>query len=180
MSSAHQHSNSNEVIDSEGDINIVALWVKLDVIRWMAGFAAGVFSGAIALVASMVVTASTGGDLWMPLKVGALPFLGGHALEYGMGFSVYLGAAALLGLCGFLGILFAHFVRTNRFMPLFSVGATWGIFSWIFLNNLFFKSWRDFLAAGLSDAKIFFVCLLFGVSLVSLAFFDRMLRGRAL
>ena len=122
--------------DDEGDINIVAHWVKLDVIRWMAGVAAGVFAGIVMLVFAMVLSASSGGDLWLPTKMLALPILGAHALEFGLQISVFVGTAATLILCGFLGAVYAHFTRTNRFLPLLGVGATWGIFSWIFLNNL--------------------------------------------
>ncbi len=182
MSAQHPHNISSATANQneEGDINLVSDWVKLDVVRWMAGFGGGVFSGVVMLVFAMVLSATSGGDLWLPTKMLALPILGASALEYGLGASVIVGTIATLLLCGFLGIVFAHFTRTNRFLPLVSVGATWGIFSWIFLNNLFFKSWRDYYAAGTSDGAAFFVCLVFGMSLVSVAFFDRMVRGREL
>lgn len=68
---------------------------------------------------------------------------------------------------------------TNHKGALFGVGVTWGIFSWIFLNNLFSKSWRDFYVLEIPALWAFAGWVIFGISLMSVGFYDSLLRGKS-
>lgn len=159
------------------DANIVEIWLRKDPVRWISGALAGALAGAIAMAFAMALANGFGLDPYLPLKVPALPLVGNGALEMGMNTSVILkGAMVHEVLCLVLGVLYAHFTGTNAFWPLLGVGLTWGAFSWIFLNNLFFPAWRVVFVADVSAGAAFFVCLVFGVALTSVSLFDRLLR----
>lgn len=160
------------------DPNIVEIWLRKDPIRWIAGILGGLFAGAVALVCGMILVALCGGELWYPVKVMALPLLGSEALAYSSGSAIVVGLITHGVLCAVLGGIFAHFTGTNSISALLGVGVTWGAFSWIFINNLFSKSWHSVLSADISAGGAFAVCMAYGVALVSVSFFDRMLRRR--
>ncbi|NDD93156.1 hypothetical protein EBZ37_13890, partial [bacterium] len=71
------------------------------------------------------------------------------------------------------------FTGTNSFAPLLGMGLTWGAFSWIFINNLFAPSFLDIRALNISNGAAFFVWMVYGISLTSVAFFDRAVRPRS-
>jgi hypothetical protein len=58
------------------------------------------------------------------------------------------------------------------------MGLTWGAFSWIFLNNLFSPSFLDIRALRIPNGAAFFVCLVYGVALTSVAYFDQAVRSK--
>ena len=91
--------------------------------------------------------------------------------------SIVVGLVSFEMLCAFLGAVFAHFVFSNASGPLLGMGFTWGAFSWIFINNLFSPSFLDVRAANISRGAAFGFWMVFGLSLTSVAFFDRVLRG---
>lgn len=160
------------------EMDLVAIWLRRDPVRWIAGILAGAFAGGLMLVFSMVLAAVLGAELWLPAKLPALPFLGADALEIGMNMkAILIGIVVHELLCSFWGLIFAHFTGTNHLPALLGVGFTWAAFSWIFMNNLFFPSFRDFYVAQIPQGAAFFACLVYGLGLVSVAFFDRVLRG---
>lgn len=159
------------------DINLVDRWVKKDTSRWVAGALAGVFAGAVAMVFAMILSLATGHEFWMPLKLPALLVLGAHATEYGVQVSALMAGAVVFGIMSALsGAVFAHFTFTNSIKALLGMGLAWGTFSWIFLEDLFTPSFRDVYVADINHGAGFFVWLVFGLSLASVAMFDRMVR----
>ena len=161
-----------------GDINIVEIWLRRDPIRWIAGALAGLFAGAMMIGLAMLAAKASGAELWYPVKIAALPFLGPSALEYGDHFNhILVGLVSLSGLCVFLGVVYAHFTGTNNLAALAGVGLVWGIFGWIFINNLFTQSINPVFWAHISRGAAFPIYLVFGLGLTSVAFFDRALRG---
>jgi len=165
----------------EKDSDIVAIWLKKDPKRWMAGVLAGAFAGLMALTFAAVLASLSGYELWFPIKAMALPILGNTATEMGLsggGFkSLLVGLLTFEFLACFWGALYAHFTGTNALPPLLGMGLTWGAFSWIFLNNLFSPSFMALRAAHLSNGAAFFVCMVYGVALTSVAYFDRAVRN---
>ncbi|HTL11859.1 MAG TPA: hypothetical protein VL588_05195 [Bdellovibrionota bacterium] len=155
---------------------MVERWTQKDVTRWIAGACAGLFAGAAMLVFSMVLSAAFGGDAWGPAKISAVPFLGGKAMAYGNSTGILVGVIVHEVLAMVLGIIYAHFAFTNSLPALLGVGFTWGAFSWVFLNNLYTNSFREVLVQSLPAGQAFFSCMVFGITLSSVAFFDRMLR----
>lgn len=168
--------------EMEKDIDLVAPWLKMDPTRWLAGAMAGVFGGLVALGIAAIYCQMQGDEALFPVKLMALPFLGSTATEVGLGnttaLPVAVGLIAFEALCAFLGAVFAHFTYTNAFGPLVGMGFTWGAFSWIFINNLFSPSFLTIRAAELSRGAGFGFWMAFGLSLISVSFFDRMLRGQ--
>ena len=65
------------------EVSLTEIWLRKDPKRWMAGAMAGVFAGLVMMAAAMLVSATFGPELWFPVKVAALPFLGGGATELG-------------------------------------------------------------------------------------------------
>lgn len=169
--------------ETEKDIDLVGPWLKLDPTRWMAGALAGLFAGLVALVFGGILAKGAGMEMLFPVKLMALPFLGSSATQVGTSggaaTALAVGLAAFEALCAFLGAVFAHFTYTNASGPLLGMGFTWGAFSWIFLNNLFGQSFDAIRAADISHGAGFGFWMVFGLSLTSVAFFDRLLRGKA-
>ena len=161
---------------TEHDPNLVAVWIRLDKTRWAAGAIAGLVAGAISMVFACFLAATWMQDAWFPTKIAALPFVGATALNFEGG-ATALGLVIYEILCVVLGIIFAHFTFTNRSGALLGMGVTWGAFTWIFINNLFSPSFREVYAAGVSQGAAFFVCMVFGISLMTVSVFDRMLRS---
>ncbi len=167
----------------EKDTDIVAIWLKKDPKRWLAGALAGVFAGLMALIFASVLASLAGYEFWFAGKILAIPFLGGAATELGLsgaGFKSFLiGVLAFETLAAFWGVIYAHFTGTNALGPLLGMGLTWGAFSWIFLNNLFSPSFFEIRALAIPNSAAFFVWMVYGVALTSVAYFDRAVRSKA-
>jgi hypothetical protein len=56
------------------------------------------------------------------------------------------------------------------------MGLVWAVFAWIFHWNLYFHSIRTILASHVGPAAPLLVLAVWGVSLTSVAFFDRAFR----
>lgn len=156
------------------EMNLVDLWLKKNPARWLAGAMAGVFASAVMVLFAGFLARSAGRELSFPLKVMALPIFGGGATAFDAPIGVMAVGAALIALIGaVLGAFYAHFTGSNKRSTLLGMGVVWGIFGWIFISNLFLQSFADIRAAQLAPGAMFFVCLVFGVSLASVAWFDR-------
>lgn len=162
----------------EKDLDIVAIWLRKDPSRWMAGALAGVVASIALIIVGMILCKSSGMDMWYPVKVAAIPLMGGRALEINSAAGIFPGIIVIELFSVFWGVLFGHFTGTNKFFPLLGVGATWGIFTWIFWINLYLQSFREIYVAGIPRGPAFFVCLAWGVSFTSIAVFDRMIKGK--
>ena len=167
---------------TEKDLDIVAPWLRFDPTRILAGVLTGMFSGVVALVFGGILARMGGLEFIFPVKVMALPILGSSATELGLSgggvTAVVVGLVCFELLCAVLGGVFAHFVFSNAAGPLLGMGFTWGAFSWIFINNLFSPSFLAVRAADISRGAAFGFWMAFGLSLTTLAFFDRMVRGQ--
>lgn len=168
------NTNSGAV---EKDLDIVAIWLRKDPSRWMAGALAGVVASVVLIIVGMILCKSAGMDMWYPVKVAALPFIGARALETQSMSGLFPGIFAIELFSVFWGVLFGHFTGTNKFFPLLGVGATWGIFTWIFWVNLYLQSFRDIYVAAIPRGPAFFVCVAWGVAFTSIAIFDRLIKG---
>lgn len=159
------------------DINLVERWLRKDPVRWTAGAISGLFAGLLAMAFAVVISAAWNLDPWFPVKlIGTIP-LGPGATGVDAGFkAIASGLAIHEGLCMLLGILYAHFSATNLLHALLGIGFVWGVFSWIFIWNLFMQSFNAVFAAQVPPGPAFFVCMVFGLSLTSVAFFDRAFR----
>ena len=161
------------------DINLVATWLVADKTRWAAGILAGLFAGVVALAFAGVMAAASGSEFLYPIKLMATPVLGYDAtdLRSGAG-SVIVGLALFEIVSAFWGFIYAHFIKTNALGSLLAMGAVWGFFSWVFEWNLFLHAVKPILYSGVGAAPVFFVCMVYGVSLTSVAFFHRALGGK--
>lgn len=161
------------------DINLVELWLRRDSTRWVAGAFAGILAGAMAMVVAMIFSKAAGYEIWFPLKLMAAIPMGASATEVGTNMAAIITGLIVYGvLCVFLAMVYAHFTVTNLLSALLGMGLVWGIFSWIFIWNLFLPSFRVIFAAKLPSGPAFLICIVFGLALTSVAFFDRVLRGR--
>lgn len=164
--------------DEDGEMNLVEMWLRRDPKRWIAGALAGILAGTVAMAFGVILSLAVGYEPWFPLKVPAVIFLGGSATEYGLNFGVMvLGFVIFEVLATFLGVLYAQATQTNYLPALLGVGFIWGVFTWIFIFNLYIQSWTQIFALQLSSGGTFFVAMVFGLALTSVAFFDRALRG---
>ena len=165
--------------DTQSDINIVALWLRKDPSRWLAGVLAGIFSCIIMLCFSALLSFVFGKDPLLAVKLIGIPVIGAQALAIGFHLkAIVVGFVLWFLLCGFLGFIYAHFTQTNSLTALVGVGITWGAFSWIFIYNLFSNSFRELMVSKPSAGVAFLVCMVFGLSLTSVAFFHRMLGAK--
>jgi hypothetical protein len=164
-------------VETDDDLNIVALWLRKDPVRWVAGALAGAFAGFISLAFAMVLASALGFEFLYPAKLAALPILGNVATAYDSSTGVIVGILFYEALCALLGVFYAHVTATNSFPALLGAGLTFGAFSWIFLFNLYFQSFTAFHWAHIPPGAAFPVLMVFGISLASVAFFDRILRG---
>ncbi|MBN21441.1 MAG: hypothetical protein CL678_09165 [Bdellovibrionaceae bacterium] len=160
----------------EEDFNLVEFWVQKKPKRWMAGVFAGLFAGLFSMTFASILAVMAGHEFWYAVKVPALPILGASATEVGMNMtSILVGFIAYEFLCVFWAVVFSHFVFSNAIKVLVPMGMVWACFSWIFLHNLFSKSWHDVKVADTSAGAAFFICVAYGLGLVSLRFFDKIL-----
>jgi len=168
-------------LDEEEDLDLVAIWLRCDPVRWLAGALGGAFAGVAAIAVAMLLAVRSGTEFWFPVKIGALPILGSGATEYGLRLpAILVGFAMIEGICMFWGIMYAHFTGTNRIKALLPMGAVFGIFSWVFIFNLFAQSFTTINALQLSRGAGLLIMLIYGISLTTVAFFDRIVRGRPL
>src|SRR4051812_44875020 len=77
------HSPTNHAADTDGDINIVALWLQADRVRWMAGILAGLFAGLVALAFAGILAAMNGMEFLFPVKLMGTTVMGAVATESG-------------------------------------------------------------------------------------------------
>lgn len=165
--------------ENDGETNLVETWLTFDLPRVIAGFLAGIFAGIIMAIVAGGFATMGGLEFFYPIKLAASPLLGDNALNLGIWPGVLaVGALTHLFLCGILGAIFAHFTQTNAVIPLLGAGFMWGTFAWIFINNLFSKSFQQVMAAHVPAGAAFFIHLAFGFSLVSIRVFDRWVCGR--
>ena len=172
---AHPQSHTSHNLD-DNDLNMVEVWLRADPSRWIAGIFAGWLAGAVAMGVAGIVASMGGYDFLMPVKLMATPFLGNAATAAGNSAAVAVGFALVEAIAGFWGFVFAHFVFTNAIGSLLAMGLAWGAFTWIFTWNLFLQSFRDLNAAKISAGPAFPVCMAYGLSMVTVAVFDRMFR----
>ena len=162
----------------EGEMDLVGTWLIFDLPRTIAGAISGVFAGLIAWTFAGFLAKAGGYEFWMPFKVPATVVLGRDALTYGMTPAVFVGTIIHSVICAVLGMVYSHFVKSNRIDALLGAGFMWGTFSWIFINNLFVRSFLNVREIELPNGPAFFVLLVFGFSLASLKIFDRIICGR--
>jgi hypothetical protein len=167
---AHQH---------EKDDNLVEFWLKKNPTRWLAGAAAGMFSGVVTLAFAAVLSVALGkGDPWFPVKLMASIPAGAEATEFGFNVPMLIiGFVFFEVLMSIIGVAFAHFVFTNSLSALLGMGLVWGTFAWVFIWNLYLPSFPTFRAAQIPSGPALFICIVMGISLTAVAFFDRALRG---
>lgn len=159
------------------EYNLVEMWLRRDPIRWVAGVLAGLLAGTLTLGFAGWVAQQSGFEFFFPVKLMATTVLGPSATAFDAPInSIYLGAGVFYALAALLGFVFAHFTGVNSLYALLPMGLVWGIFSWIFIWNLFLQSFRPIFAAQLSSGLVLPICLVFGLSLASVAFFDRVMR----
>lgn len=171
--------HTHPAVETEQDLNLVEIWLRKDPVRWVAGAMAGIFAAIMALAMGMILAAAFGMEALFPIKYMALPILGGGATELGMNLgSIAVGLIVACALGAVWGFVFAHFTGTNNPSALLGMGLVWGLFTWIFVANLFMPSFRAITAAKVPPSATFPVCLVFGLSMASVAFFDRAFRGR--
>ncbi len=162
-----------------GDMDLVSTWLRFDLPRLIAGAMAGVFAGVVMLVVAGLLCRVAGLDPLLPVKVPASPILGNDATAFGFQMPALItGFVVHSMVCGLLGTVYAHFTQTNKLLPLLGAGFVWGTFSWIFIFNLFTKSFIEVRTLDLPAGPAFFVHLAFGFSLASISYFDRFVCGR--
>lgn len=159
------------------EYNLVEIWLRKDPVRWIAGGLAGLFAGTVAIGVAMMISSSHGLEPWFPIKLAGTILLGPNSTDIMSTKGITAGGSLLGGLFLVLGIAYAHFTGTNFLGALLPMGLVWGIFSWIFIWNLFSQSWQPIFAARIPSGPMFLICIVFGLSLASVAFFDRVLRG---
>lgn len=174
QSQLHESNTCND----ENQPSLTDLWLKADPIRWVAGLMAGVFATVIMMIATMGLCVLFGKEAWFVIKFMATPFLGYAATDAGFHLlPILMGFVLLTALFGFWGVVFGHFVRTNKIPALLGMGFTWAAFSWIFLNNLFAPAFPVvFNQTHQWSGAAFFVLLIYGLNLTSIRFFDSILR----
>ncbi len=159
------------------DIDLVANWLVFDRVRAVAGVLTGLFAGVLALAVAGALAVMNGMEFLYPVKLMATPVLGFAATEYSAGFlTLVTGFIVFQFMCTFWGFVYSHFVKTDALGPLLAMGAVWGFFSWVFEWNLFLHAEKAIVYSGVSPSAALLVCMVYGVSMSSLAFFNRVLR----
>lgn len=177
--SNYSKKDADVFVPEEGDFNLVETWLRFDLPRVISGFFAGITAGIIMVLFAGFLCQLGGMEFLYPLKIPAAPWLGNVAFQNGVHPGVLVvGFLTHSFLCGVLGAIYAHFTQTNSVLPLLGAGFMWGTFSWIFISNLFTKSFQDIMAADIPAGPSFFVHVVFGLSLVCIRYFDRWVCGR--
>lgn len=179
MSSANLNPHSPDYAASqEGEMNLVSQWSRIDPTRWISGILAGILGGGVLMVVAGLFASRGGFEFTFPIKLMATPFLGASATEIGQNMNALIvGALFIEVIATFWGFVYSHFVFTNKVGSLAAMGVVWGIYLWIFNWNLYFQSFKTISVTQLPRAPIFFICIAYGLSLISVTFFDRALRG---
>jgi hypothetical protein len=163
----------------EGEMNLVVQWTRIDPTRWIAGALAGILGMVIAMVLGGIFSKAGGMDFLFPVKLMATPILGASATEFAAGAGAIIVGALVVGALGaFWGFVYGHFVFSNSMSALLPMGLVWAVYLWIFNWNLFLQSFKTISVTDLPRSLVFFVCLAYGFSLASVAFFDRALRKK--
>lgn len=167
--------------EQDEDLNVVEIWLRRDPVRWIAGALAGLFAGLVAAGFGMIFATVMGADVFYPIKWMAIPVLGNSAMLFGFNLpALIVGLVVLEAVCLVQGVVYAHMTGTNSLSALLGVGLVFGILTWIFIINLYMPAFAAIRAVNLPSSAAFPVCLVMGLSLTSVAFFDRMVRGRAI
>lgn len=167
------HAQAHDL--EEGEMNLVAEWLRVDPVRWVAGATAGIFAGVMMLAVGMIFATAFGEEALYPFKVAAVPFLGAQATNLSNGSAIWVGLIVQSFFSGLWGVIFSHFVFTNKTVPLLGMGLVWGIFNWIFVHNLFMRSFPDYLALNISSGTTIFCDLFWGLCMASVGFFHSVL-----
>jgi len=170
---------TNDEVDHNVDHNIVEIWLRRDQKRWIAGAITGLLAALIMFFAVVVASLFTQGiDKFYLIRVFALPIVGRDAMNLSLGAGALLPGFALFGfLSVILGVVYAHMTGTNNMKALCGVGLTWGLFSWIFISNLFSPSFRLIHVENISPIKALGAWLIFGFSLTLIRWIDPLVRG---
>jgi hypothetical protein len=167
------------VISIDMEYNLVEVWLRRDPVRWLSGALGGLVAAAAAMLLAMLMATSLGMEAWFPIKLIGTIILGPTSTEIGASMAGVIAGGILFEVLGLIfGIIFAHFTGTNSVGALLAMGLVWGIFSWIFIWNLFMQSFKPINAIKIPSGAALPVCLAYGISLVTVSFFDRMLRGK--
>lgn len=161
------------------EYNLVEMWLRKDPLRWISGALAGLLAAAIAMGVAMLIAQAGGHELWFPVKLMGSILLGSSATDIDSSAGIMAGGLFIEGLGALLGFIYSHFTGSNKMGALLPMGLVWGIFSWIFIWNLFMQSFLPIYSARISSGPVFLICIAFGLSLASVAFFDRALKGKA-
>ncbi len=98
----------------------------------VGGVVAGVAGGVVLSLFLLGVNLAQGRDLWVGVKMPALPLLGTDVLEPGFELSpVLAGAGIHFAISIFWGLAFALFVYGTSRLATVGLGAAWGIVVWI-------------------------------------------------
>ncbi len=160
-------------------MNLVSQWSRVDPTRWIAGVLAGVLAMVIAMVLAGIFSTAGGMDFLFPVKLMATPILGSSATEFAAGAgAVIVGGLVVALIGGFWGFVYSHFVFTNSLSALLPMGLVWAVYLWIFNWCLYFQSFKTISVTQLPRSLVLFVCIAYGLSLSSVAFFDRVLRKK--
>ncbi len=155
-----------------GEYNVVALWVNPRKQRLIAGALAGLFAGTLLLIFGILYCVFTGNEWLAPFKIPALYVMGGSAMAYGFGPAVFVGTVMHYIGSALIGMYYAHATGVNHKGALFGVGLTWAAFGWVFITNLFSPAFRAYFAAEIPQGVMFFAWIVFGLGLMSVAWFD--------
>ncbi len=156
-----------------GEYNLVAMWTNIRAARLKAGVLAGIFAGIITLIFGAIFCSMKGLDPTIPMRIMGLPYLGNSAMAFGNGTGIAVGLLSFFSLAIFLGVAYAHFTGSNNKKGLFGMGLTWGAFGWIFITCLFMPANRSYFAAEIPRGVMFFAWQVYGLSLMSVAWFDK-------
>ncbi len=166
--------HTNDTAAFEPDMNLVEMWTRKDPSRWVAGAIAGVVAGVVSLVVAGILCKMGGMEFVFPEKFAATILLGAKATNIGADLGPVIAGFVLYEIvAAFLGFVYAHFVFSNNRTALLSMGFVWGVFSWIFIWNLFLQSFNQIFAAKQPAGPLFLICVVFGVSLSCLSLFSR-------
>lgn len=169
--------HTTDAMNSE-EMNLVEIWLRKDIVRWISGAISGAIAGIVALVAAMALSAANGLELWFPAKVAGSIVLGATATETGFSAAIIVGAIIVAAVGTLLGAIYAHFTATNQRGPLLAMGFVWGTFSWIFIWCLFIQSFQPVLWTEIPKSAAFLIMQIFGASLSIVANIDPIIRGK--
>lgn len=151
------------------EYRLVESWLNCDKLRWLiVGPLSGAISGIITIIFSMWLAFTLGVDPLFPIKLMSTIVLGPSATELSNESNVLNVATGIFlfeVLFIFLGTIFSRFVLANSLFSLVIMGFVWGVFSWIFIWNLFLQSFVFIFRANIPHIAAFPVCIVYGLSL---------------